>query len=47
MDTAFDLGNGSVKEGFVRKPGLYALLDRVSAAVFFALALALFVEVFL
>jgi threonine/homoserine/homoserine lactone efflux protein len=45
VDAAFGIAAGAVRDAFARRPGLHALLDRVAAGVFAALALALFVEV--
>ncbi len=47
VDAAFGIAAGTVRDAFARRPGLHALLDRVAAAVFAALALALFIEVLL
>lgn len=47
VDAAFGLAAGTVRDIFVRRPGLYAVLERVAAGVFGVLALALFIEVLL
>ncbi|MDQ3864593.1 MAG: LysE family translocator [Actinomycetota bacterium] len=47
VDVAIGLAAGTVRDVFVRKPGLYALLDRVAAFVLAALAAALVAEAFL
>lgn len=47
VDVAIGLAAGTVRDVFVRKPGLYAVLDRVAATVFAVLASALLVEAFL
>jgi threonine/homoserine/homoserine lactone efflux protein len=44
VDAAIGLAAGTVRDVFVREPGLYALLDRVAAFVFAALAAALVAE---
>ena len=44
VDVAIGLAAGTVRDVFVRKPGLYALLDRIAAFVFAALAAALVAE---
>lgn len=44
VDVAIGLAAGTVRDVFVRKPGLYTLLDRVAAFVFAALAAALVAE---
>lgn len=47
VDAAFGIAAGTVRDAFARRPGLNALLNRVAAAIFGVLALALFVEVLL
>jgi len=47
VDVAIGLAAGTVRDVFVREPGLYALLDRVAATLYAALALALVAEAFL
>lgn len=47
VDVAIGLAAGTVRDVFVRRPGLYALLDRGAAFVFAALAAALVAEAFL
>ena len=47
VDVAIGLAAGTIRDVFVRKPGLYALLDRVAATVFAVLAFALLAEVLL
>ena len=47
VDVAIGLAAGTVRNAYVRKPGLYAILDRIAATVFGVIALVLVVEALL
>lgn len=47
VDSVLGLAAGTIRDVFVRRPGLHTLLDRIAASVFALIATALLVEVLL